>query len=167
MKRLNHFIHITLYTCKNTIKKSFTRKEGMKKERLKLKSEEKIGGMKMDLVGGIKFIVHEASDDASFADGLIAQEHELVFGQRGYHRHAGRSESQFTERKEEEKEERERESESSRFDFNSCLYISKQKKPPTTTKTGFWTYFAPHLLYPHFLSCYPILTFPKIFHLLV
>lgn len=81
----------------------------MKKERLKLISEEKIGGMKMDLVGGIKFIVHEASDDASFADGLIAQEHELVFGQRGYHRHAGRSESQFTERKEEEKEERERE----------------------------------------------------------
>lgn len=31
------------------------------------------------LIGVVEFIVHESSDDAGFPDGLIAQEHELVF----------------------------------------------------------------------------------------
>lgn len=39
------------------------------------------------LIGGVEFVVHEASDDAGLPDGLIAQEHQLVFRQRWYHRH--------------------------------------------------------------------------------
>lgn len=92
----------------------------------------------MDLVGGIEFIVHEASDDASFADGLIAQEHELVLGQRGYHGHAGRSESQFRERERERRKRRKREKERTLV-LISVLFIYKvAEKPPSSTKTGFW-----------------------------
>jgi hypothetical protein len=40
-----------------------------------------------DLIRGVEFVVHEAGDDAGFADGLIAQEHQLVFGERGHRRH--------------------------------------------------------------------------------
>jgi len=40
-----------------------------------------------NLVGGVEFVVHEAGDDAGFPDGLIAQENELVFGERGHRRH--------------------------------------------------------------------------------
>ena len=32
------------------------------------------------LIGVIEFIVHEASDDAGFAHGLVTQEDELVLG---------------------------------------------------------------------------------------
>jgi len=40
------------------------------KERLDLKEE--------DLISVVEFVVHEASDDAGFPNGLIAQEHQLV-----------------------------------------------------------------------------------------
>ena len=39
------------------------------------------------LIRCVEFVVHEASDDAGFADGLIAEEHQLVFGQRWHGRH--------------------------------------------------------------------------------
>jgi len=35
-------------------------------------------GLETNLVGVIEFIVHEASDDAGFAHGLVTQEHQLV-----------------------------------------------------------------------------------------
>lgn len=41
----------------------------------------------MNLISGVEFVVHETSDDASFTDRLIAQENELVFGERGHRRH--------------------------------------------------------------------------------
>lgn len=34
------------------------------------------------LIGGVEFVVHEASDDAGLSDGLVTQEHKLVFRQR-------------------------------------------------------------------------------------
>jgi len=37
-------------------------------------------GLGTNLIGVIEFIIHEASDDAGFADGLVAQEHQLVLG---------------------------------------------------------------------------------------
>ena len=48
-------------------------------------NERKVRGpeSETDLVGGVEFIVHEASNDAGFAYGLITQEYQLVFGQRG------------------------------------------------------------------------------------
>ena len=49
------------------------------KVRLDLKEE--------DLISVVEFVVHEAGDDAGFANGLIAQENELVFGERGHRRH--------------------------------------------------------------------------------
>ena len=41
-------------------------------------SKAKSGSEKGNLVGVVEFVVHEAGDDAGFADGLIAQEHQLV-----------------------------------------------------------------------------------------
>ena len=48
-------------------------------------NERKVRGpeSETDLVGGVEFIVHEASNDAGFAYGLVTQEYQLVFGQRG------------------------------------------------------------------------------------
>lgn len=40
-----------------------------------------------DLIGGVELVVHEASDDAGFPDGLIAEEDELVLCERGDGRH--------------------------------------------------------------------------------
>lgn len=53
--------------------------------------------MERDLVGGVEFVVHEAGDDAGFPDGLIAQENELVFGERGHRRHFRKSLSSLSE----------------------------------------------------------------------
>ena len=39
------------------------------------------------LVCVVELVVHESSDDARFADGLIAQEHELVLGESGNRSH--------------------------------------------------------------------------------
>ena len=33
----------------------------------------------MDLIGVVELVVHEASDDTGFADGLVSQKHQLVF----------------------------------------------------------------------------------------
>ena len=33
----------------------------------------------MDLIGVVELVVHEASDDIGFADGLVPQKHQLVF----------------------------------------------------------------------------------------
>lgn len=41
----------------------------------------------INLIGVVEFVVHEASDDAGFADGLIAQEHQLVLGKSWHWRH--------------------------------------------------------------------------------
>ena len=51
-----------------------------------MKRREKRGDL--DLIGGVEFIVHESGNDAGFADRLISQENELVFGKRrnGSHR---------------------------------------------------------------------------------
>ena len=40
-----------------------------------------------NLIGVVEFIVHEASDDACLADGLVTQEDELVLGQSWNRRH--------------------------------------------------------------------------------
>lgn len=40
-----------------------------------------------DLIGGVKFVVHEPRDDAGLAHRLIPQEHQLVLGQ-GLHAEA-------------------------------------------------------------------------------
>lgn len=39
------------------------------------------------LISIVEFVVHEAGDDAGFADGLIAEEDQLVFRQRWDRRH--------------------------------------------------------------------------------
>ena len=36
-----------------------------------------------NLIGVVELVVHEASDDAGFADGLVAEEDELVLGESG------------------------------------------------------------------------------------
>ncbi len=46
-------------------------------------------GNRIDLVSGVEFIVHEASDDAGFANRLVAQENQLVLGKRRDRRHCG------------------------------------------------------------------------------
>ena len=33
----------------------------------------------MDLIGVVELVVHEASDDTGFADGMVSQKHQLVF----------------------------------------------------------------------------------------
>ena len=38
------------------------------------------------LVGVVELVVHEAGDDGRLAHGLVAQEHQLVLGQRRHHR---------------------------------------------------------------------------------
>lgn len=47
------------------------------------------GNQKDDLIGGIKLVVHEAGNNAGFANGLIAEEDELVLGERRNRRHGG------------------------------------------------------------------------------
>jgi hypothetical protein len=42
------------------------------------------------LVGGVELVVHESGDDAGLSDGLVAEEHQLVLGQRRHHRHRAR-----------------------------------------------------------------------------
>lgn len=43
------------------------------------------------LVGGVELVVHEPGDDAGLAHGLVAEEHQLVFGQRRHHRRRHRA----------------------------------------------------------------------------
>ena len=38
------------------------------------------------LVGVVELVVHEPGDDAGLAHGLVAEEHQLVLGQRRHHR---------------------------------------------------------------------------------
>ena len=42
-----------------------------------------------NLVGVVELVVHEAGDDGRLAHGLVAQEHQLVLGQRRHHRRHG------------------------------------------------------------------------------
>ena len=48
----------------------------------------------MDLIGVVELVVHEASDDTGFADGLVPQNHQLVFRQSRYRSHLFRSDFQ-------------------------------------------------------------------------
>lgn len=63
----------------------------IKLEKNKAQNEENKmqGKQKEDLIGGIKLVVHEAGDNAGFTNGLIAEEDELVFGERRNRRHEG------------------------------------------------------------------------------
>lgn len=54
---------------------------------MKRKKCERSWESETDLVGGVEFIVHEASNDAGFAYGLVTQEYQLVFGKRGHSCH--------------------------------------------------------------------------------
>lgn len=40
----------------------------------------------MNLVGGVELVIHEAGDDGGLAHRLVAEEHQLVLGQRRHHR---------------------------------------------------------------------------------
>ena len=42
-----------------------------------------------NLVGVVELVVHESGDDGRLAHGLVAQEHQLVLGQRRHHRRHG------------------------------------------------------------------------------
>lgn len=43
-----------------------------------IKSE--IEADEFNLICGIEFVIHESGDDAGFADGLISQKYQFVFG---------------------------------------------------------------------------------------
>lgn len=49
------------------------------------KNEEKPA--ELYLIGGIEFVIHESGDDAGFADGLISQKYQFVFGKSWHPRH--------------------------------------------------------------------------------